>query len=68
MRKGRVLLLVLGSAAIVALGAWMFVGQGGLPAAATERTGLSHREALLGLLTLGVLGLAAYGFDLRDWF
>lgn len=30
--------------------------------------GLSRRDALLGLLTLGVFAMAAYGFDLRDWF
>lgn len=35
------------------------------PAAASE--GLSRRDMLLGVLTLGVLCLAAFGFDLRDW-
>lgn len=29
--------------------------------------GLSRQEMLLGLLTLGVLCMAAFGFDLRDW-
>lgn len=69
MRKARVAILLVGGLAIVALSAWMLVAHGGLPAATTAtRTGLSKREALLGMLTLGVLALAAYGFDLRDWF
>lgn len=30
--------------------------------------GLSRKEMLLGILTLGVFAFAIYGFDLRDWF
>lgn len=34
---------------------------------APERV-LAREELLVGALTLGVLALAASGFDLRDWF
>lgn len=43
-----------------------------MPAVATAAQpvegGLSRRDMLLGVLTLGVLCMAAWGFDLRDWF
>ena len=61
-------LLVRTSLATVLVGlaalAWWAGMFGGPPAAG----GLSRRDALLGLLTLGVFSLAIYGFDLRDWF
>lgn len=70
MRTGARWALIVGGAVVLA-GA-ILAGMGGavaMPAAATATsTGLSHREALAGLLTLGVLALALFGFDLRDWF
>ena len=33
----------------------------------TNGAALSRREMMLGVLTLGVLAMAAFGFDLRDW-
>ena len=69
MRKVRIAILAVGGLVIAGLAVWLSTAGGGLPAATTApRSGLSHKEALLGLLTLGVLALAAYGFDLRDWF
>lgn len=75
MRKGaRWAVIVVGGialASVLALAAW---ATGGLAApvdetpAAAVHGGLSHREALVGLLTLGILALALFGFDLRDWF
>ena len=38
-----------------------------VPAAAVEG-GVSHRMRLVGLLALGMIALALFGFDLRDWF
>ena len=34
----------------------------------TPGKALSREEMLVGVLTLGVLAFAAFGFDLRDWF
>lgn len=40
----------------------------GALAGATSGAGtFGRKELLLSIVTLGVLGLAAYGFDLREW-
>ena len=61
-RPVRLALVVVGAIAGVAvLAAGFFL----LPDTNAER--LSRRDMTLGLLTLGVLAMAAFGFDLRDW-
>ncbi|HET6403538.1 MAG TPA: hypothetical protein VFH78_02730 [Candidatus Thermoplasmatota archaeon] len=64
MRRGLRLLLIAGAAvvAVAVLAAGYFL----LPDTNAER--LSRRDMMLGVLTLGVLSMAAFGFDLRDWF
>lgn len=64
MRRGvLVLLVVLGAVVAVAL---LAAGYFFLPDTNAER--LSRRDMMMGVLTLGVLSLAAFGFDMRDWF
>lgn len=66
MERKTLLVRTSATLAIVALAAlawWAGVFAGG-----SEGTGLSRRDALLGLLTLGIFSMAIYGFDLRDWF
>lgn len=64
MRRALRLALVALVASAAALGlVWVVGFSGPAPGEAVPR-----RELLLAMLTLGVLGLAAYGFDLRDWF
>jgi hypothetical protein len=70
MRKAaRFAVIVVGATAIAFAMLWVVSGSG-VAAARTGGTssGLSNREAFVGLLTLGVLSLALFGFDLRDWF
>lgn len=66
-RAVRFLLIGLGAAIVVAV---LWAGPSAMAAAlpATSTAGaLSRRELLIGLLALGVLAMAAFGFDLRDW-
>lgn len=67
MRKGaRVAIILAGAVALAAAGFWLM---GGDVSAATQGKsgGIQHREALVALLTLGIIAIALYGFDLRDW-
>lgn len=64
MRHVVVRVLLVG-ALLAFFGAAFWVG--GDVSAAENGSQLSRRDMLLGVLTLGVLSLAAYGFDLRDW-
>jgi len=57
------LLVVVGAVAAVAL---LAAGYFLLPDSNAER--LSRRDMMMGVLTLGVLCMAAFGFDMRDWF
>jgi hypothetical protein len=76
MRKNaRVAVIVAGGVALAAALAFAVGSAGGFAAPEGDKVegsaaegGLSHREALVGLLTLGVIALALFGFDLRDWF
>lgn len=68
MRKGaRLAIILAGAVAIAAAGFWLLGGD--VSAAATQGAsgGIEHREALVALLTLGIIAIALYGFDLRDW-
>ncbi|HUR67691.1 MAG TPA: hypothetical protein VM370_00465 [Candidatus Thermoplasmatota archaeon] len=59
----RIGLIVLLAVVMVAGLAWAVGFSGPAPGA-----GLSRRDAFVGLLTLAMLSLAMFGFDLRDWF
>lgn len=66
-RALRLFLIALGALTLVAA---LWHGPSIMAAALpnTPTTGaLSRRELLVGLLALGVLAMAALGFDLRDW-
>lgn len=65
-RGVRIALILLSAIALGAIG-FLFLGGDVSAASAGTGAGLEHREALVGLLTLGVIAIALYGFDLRDW-
>jgi len=68
MRRGaRTVLIVLGAVAIAAAGFWLLDGDMSAAAKTGTSGGIEHREALVALLTLGIIAIALYGFDLRDW-
>lgn len=68
MRRAlRFFLIAVGAVVLVAaLWAGPSVMAAALPNTSTAGA-LSRRELLLGMLCLGVLSMAAFGFDLRDW-
>lgn len=63
LRPSRVALIAVVALVVVALVAW--AAGFSMPAASSA---LSRRELFLGMLTLGLLSVALFGIDLREWF
>lgn len=62
-RAFRIVLVVLGAIALVAGLAWA----AGMEPPSAEKA-IPRRDLFVAMLTLGVMALAVYGFDLRDRF
>lgn len=54
-------------AGLVAVFAAFLLWPGGMVAASTEGSPTGRRELFVSFITLAVVGLALYGFDLREW-
>ena len=65
-RSKRLVFALIGALALAAV---VLAGALAPAAAATVSSGgLSRRELFVGLLCLGIFGVVAVGFDIRDWF